>query len=446
MYSTIDDVDDAWSQLVSLKVFKPATTKSTLDLIDIRTASPQFVRTTKTFSYADEFEQYLKQSSVEGGTRFISIFQKNSWAGLEISRSMLEALIRTHEMIPEILEVVRCFQDKTCNVEEAYSGASWHRTTSNKREMAFVVKYPENNARTDGADPWSIRQTGVYQSFDVTTKTSVWILINPRHNTTAEKRLKDLLSSEEKLSTMEGQLPLVGLMALSTYFGNWRTYMAFYEKEELRMSGKVISTIIEEELNLNHSMLLQLRRLEARLLLLPPIFQSLTQIIQTFQTMNDAFLADGAVSFDVHKATQENLQNYSRAAAAYQQNATFILQKIRATAQVLSDTLKMKHQQMVENISKNTLGLNNKVVQDSATIRVITVVTLLFLPGQFIATLFGMQFFSTDSMGSLTVSSSSLWMFFAIAVPFTAATFAYWKWTDRKQKLKAGLYEMGIKC
>ena len=71
MYSTIDDVDDAWSQLVSLKVFKPATTKSTLDLIDIRTASPQFVRTTKTFSYADEFEQYLKQSSVEGGTRFM---------------------------------------------------------------------------------------------------------------------------------------------------------------------------------------------------------------------------------------------------------------------------------------------------------------------------------------------------------------------------------------
>ena len=59
-------------------------------------------------------------------------------------------------------------------------------------------------------------------------------------------------------------------------------------------------------------------------------------------------------------------------------------------------------------------------------------------------TLFGMQFFSTDSMGSLTVSRSSLWMFFAIAVPFTAGTFAYWKWTDRKQKLKAELDEM--KC
>ena len=132
-------------------------------------------------------------------------------------------------------------------------------------------------------------------------------------------------------------------------------------------------------------MLLQLRRLAARLLLLPPIFQSLTQAIQTLQTMNDAFITHGAVSSKTHKATQETLQNYGRAAAAYQQNATFILRKIRATSQMLSDTLKMKHQQTAENISKNTLGLNNKVVQDSGTIRVITVVTLLFLPGQFVA-------------------------------------------------------------
>ena len=132
-------------------------------------------------------------------------------------------------------------------------------------------------------------------------------------------------------------------------------------------------------------MLLQLRRLEARLLMLPPIFQSLIQAVQTLQTMNDAFQADGAVSDEIHKATQETLQNYSRAAVAYLQNATFILQKIRATAQMLSDTLKMKHQQTAQNISKNTLAMNNRVVQDSGTIRVITVVTLLFLPGQFIA-------------------------------------------------------------
>ena len=54
---------------------------------------------------------------------------------------MLEALMRKHEMMPELLEVVRCFQDKTCNVEEAYSGASLHRSTLNRRGSlrSFVV-------------------------------------------------------------------------------------------------------------------------------------------------------------------------------------------------------------------------------------------------------------------------------------------------------------------
>ena len=71
MYSAIDDVEDAWSHLVSLKVFKPTTTRSTLDLIDMRRASLHSATTTKQFNAANVFEQYLNQSSIEGGTRFM---------------------------------------------------------------------------------------------------------------------------------------------------------------------------------------------------------------------------------------------------------------------------------------------------------------------------------------------------------------------------------------
>ena len=71
MYLIVDDIDDAWTQLVSLKVFKNPNTKSTLDLSDIRTTSPASVRTTKTFNHANDFEQYLNQASIEGGIRFM---------------------------------------------------------------------------------------------------------------------------------------------------------------------------------------------------------------------------------------------------------------------------------------------------------------------------------------------------------------------------------------
>ena len=101
------------------------------------------------------------------------------------------------------------------------------------------MKYPENNGRTDGADPWSIRQTGVYQSFDTATKTSIWILLNPREKTAAENRIKGLLNTQDGFSDPRGQPPLLGLIVLSMYLNNWRTYMAYYEKEELRMVSSI---------------------------------------------------------------------------------------------------------------------------------------------------------------------------------------------------------------
>ena len=107
-------------------------------------------------------------------------------------------------------------------------------------EMAFVFKYPEHNGRSDGADPWSIRQTCVYQFFDPSTSTSLWMLLNPRQNTAADARIKGLLNAPESSPHLHQQPPLIGLVVLSTYFANWRTYMAFFEKEELRMVDLVL--------------------------------------------------------------------------------------------------------------------------------------------------------------------------------------------------------------
>ncbi len=103
--------------------------------------------------------------------------------------------------------------------------------------MAFVLKYPESNGRTDGADPWSIRQTGVYQSFNPTTKSALWILLNPRHGNAADDRVRNLLNAQECISPLHCQPPLIGLVVLSTFVINWRSYLAFYEEEELRMVG-----------------------------------------------------------------------------------------------------------------------------------------------------------------------------------------------------------------
>lgn len=261
--------------------------------------------------------------------------------------------------------------------------------------MAFVLKYPESNGRTDGADPWSIRQTGVYQSFNIKSESALWILLNPRHGNAADERVRHMLHVEEPISPLHCQPPLVGLVVLSRFLMNWRSYMAYYEEEELGMVGStfyngvflptlplsqsrvVISATIDEELQVSHSTLSGLRRIEARVLLLPPIFRSLTHNIQILEAFNDALQTDSSTSNETNTEIKELLHNYATMVAAYNSNAVYLLDKIRGTAQLLADTLNLKHQQTAEHVSSNTLALNNAAVKDSATIRVITVVTLV---------------------------------------------------------------------
>ena len=54
---------------------------------------------------------------------------------------MLRIITDTHDVMPEFLNVVRCFQDKTSNVEQAFGGASWKRcTTESKGAISINCK------------------------------------------------------------------------------------------------------------------------------------------------------------------------------------------------------------------------------------------------------------------------------------------------------------------
>lgn len=103
------------------------------------------------------------------------------------------------------------------------------------------------------------------------------------------------------------------------------------------------------------------------------------------EAYNGDVQADGRIADDTCRFTLETLANYRTLIEAYSQNTTFLVEKIRKTAQLLSDTLNLKQQQIAQNTNEITLALTNAAVKDSATIRVITVVTLLYLPTTFVA-------------------------------------------------------------
>jgi len=66
--------------------------------------------------------------------------------------------------------------------------------------------------------------------------------------------------------------------------------------------------------------------------------------------------------------------------------------------------------------------LTENTVDDSAIVRIITIISAIYLPGSFVGTIFGMNFFSFDQDAREIAIAKDFWMFIAIWIGLTIAT------------------------
>lgn len=82
---------------------------------------------------------------------------------------------------------------------------------------------------------------------------------------------------------------------------------------------------------------------------------------------------------------ETSLSNLIHETSAYKENALFLVQRTRNTAQAISDTLILKNQAAAHSQSHHMSNLARSTTNDSTNIRVITLLTLFYLPFLFIA-------------------------------------------------------------
>jgi hypothetical protein len=163
------------------------------------------------------------------------------------------------------------------------------------------------------------------------------------------------------------------------------------------------------------------------------------------------------------------IQNLARQNAAFARNTKFLLAKIVGVAELLSGVLALRNQRIGQvqgshlfSLAKTSHLMTHLMLRDSATVRVITTATLVFLPTTLVAvsgmlfsssrgrcltttvllqTLFGTQLFYLTPSHSLGVSPH-IWVIFAIAIPLTAVTMVWWVVRKRKhESQRKALYE-----
>ncbi|OJJ31993.1 hypothetical protein ASPWEDRAFT_644130 [Aspergillus wentii DTO 134E9] len=423
--------EDAWARVEERKCFTGNELSIGVDWVDVNADNSAIHRK---FTSLDQINEYISEPDRnQPDLRVISLNQRFSWGFLNVTQNILSSIIDAINASPELLEVISCFYKKNSPIEEAFSNAPFIKHNKDSIEIMYIFKYVAYKHGQTQNKPWSIRQTGVYQRYDLINKRSVWIFIHPGTESPFQSRLNQLLTSLEGCSQIQSHPLLLHNLLFTTYSPRWRDFMSYQENKIWSLAAEVRGNGIETS-RVNYQTLSSAYPIENDCLALRPIFHSLGKILEAVHKTTNSLYEENVLTEQEYGNIVQVLDNHSKVLDAYVQNNLYLQHMVERTAQLITDTISLKN-------SEYTMDLTLSTVNDSTTVRTITIVTLIYLPSTFTATVLGMNsFFEMSPNNDYLVVSHQFWIFVACAVPLTVITVLYWlirkRVRDRRRVIK----------
>lgn len=137
----------------------------------------------------------------------------------------------------------------------------------------------------------------------------------------------------------------------------------------------------------------------------------------------------------------EEFEEQMHEAQTNMKKADVLHKRAQGTAQLLSNLLNYENAQIahlneksLNGLAKETKEENSKMrlltersTQDAAAVKILTVITLIYLPVTVVASIFSSQLIRFDENGRLSVVAES-WWFAVVTVPLTVFTFLLWRY------------------
>ena len=257
----------------------------------------------------------------------------------------------------------------------------------------------------------------------------------------AEKRLLKLIETpDENLEELKRitQNPFrLHLLLFSSYFDNWRWYFRHLGKE---FSRTVRLAPIEHTLQ----KFLTKSQNNKAMVIKPEAINATTSFsyVQNLRNTADTVLFGRACcngDLDLIKelmkckvsdlSNLEDLQSEATKLQGFVESSDVLQGRIRNTIDLIGYTLNLHNQLESAKVNSKLRSLTEELrnytkdtVDDSATVKIITFVSAIYLPGSFVGSLFGMNFFVFNSTSRNLQISQNFWIFIATWLPLTFIT------------------------
>ncbi|KAF8244930.1 hypothetical protein K440DRAFT_557560, partial [Wilcoxina mikolae CBS 423.85] len=363
---------------------------------------------------------------------------------LQITEKAMRKLLTFLRVTPDFLEYLFAYGEKSLPSDDGQGRATVTNSLDGAyaADTCYLLRYVEKNGRSWNSNPWSIRRTGVYHRYCPDTQSNVFIFLHPKEQTKLQERIHSLCTQDE--SSMPWANPMrLHLLLLSSYLDNWRWYLSDLGRDFLKTQNTALTIDIRDtdDYTLSFETMLALRNLESKVTPLSTVFGGTLPTIRSLQALNNMLHHEQGFNEKDHSQIANRLSIYESRLEGYIISTAALQDRIRILTDQLADALNLKNQETAASVNGHMLMLTRDTVDDSATVRVVTLVTLIYLPASFVATVLGMNLFNfsgtnNDGKGPRFTISKQFWIYIALSVPLTCFTVGYWFLMSHRHKMK----------
>lgn len=149
-----------------------------------------------------------------------------------------------------------------------------------------------------------------------------------------------------------------------------------------------------------------------------------TRIIHDVESQHREFVVDHLVASD--KITKHAAKVIHQRLISQRNMIQCLSQRSTSNKDRLLNELNLAFQTVTQYDSAVAVEIGRAAQEDSSAMKTVAFLTLTFLPATFVSAIFGMSFFNYDSESDKLLLSTQFWVYWAVVIPLTLATFALW--------------------
>ncbi|KAF2687942.1 hypothetical protein K458DRAFT_294629 [Lentithecium fluviatile CBS 122367] len=351
--------------------------------------------------------------------RIISIYSRRTLSPLDITSDLLEYIFNDYSIHQDFADVVASFGQDPNIAEGSSNNATIHTPNKMSTSLSYQIRYVEENQR-GGQDPWSLRHTGIYHHRNTAANgLDVFILLHPVREPVIENQLSALegdVAGRKELCTNPF---LIHTWLFSSYFDNWRWYLRYLGTRFA--SENNLAMVIKPERTEPSSSFLRVQRLrnlnDFILFSRACCAGNLDLLTRLSKSSMDGWKAVGDLDSQMSK-----MKGYIESANVLKGRVQNLIDLVGYTLTLHNQLESAKIDTELRDLTEGLKRLTEDTVDDSATVKVITFLSAIYLPGSFIATIYGMNFFIFNPESRNLEISPDFWIFIATWLPLTLIT------------------------